>query len=29
MYMDNIFKDLRQLYTDIEIKVSDPSVSFC
>jgi U5 small nuclear ribonucleoprotein component len=29
LYLDCVFHDLRKLYADIEIKVSDPSVSFC
>eukprot|EP00826_Nyctotherus_ovalis_P033065 TRINITY_DN2667_c0_g1_i16.p1 TRINITY_DN2667_c0_g1~~TRINITY_DN2667_c0_g1_i16.p1 ORF type:complete len:300 (-),score=124.31 TRINITY_DN2667_c0_g1_i16:668-1567(-) len=29
LYLDCVFHDLRRLYADIEIKVSDPSVSFC
>ena len=29
LYLDCIMHDLRRLYTDIEIKVSDPGVSFC
>lgn len=28
LYMDSVLHDLRQLYTDIEIKLSDPYVSF-
>ena len=29
LYMDSILYDLRNLYTDIELKVSDPVVTFC
>ncbi|MDR3736747.1 MAG: 116 kDa U5 small nuclear ribonucleoprotein component [Acidobacteriaceae bacterium] len=29
LYLDCIFHDLRKLYADIEVKVSDPSVTFC
>jgi len=29
LYLDCIFHDLRKLYADIEIKVSDPGVTFC
>ena len=29
LYMDNILYDLRNVYTEIEIKVSDPVVNFC
>lgn len=29
LYMDCIMHDLRHLYSDIEIKVADPVVSFC
>ena len=29
LYMDCALHDLRHMYGDIEIKVSDPSVSFC
>jgi U5 small nuclear ribonucleoprotein component len=29
LYMDCILHDLRKLYSEIEIKVSDPVVSFC
>ncbi|KAK9845164.1 hypothetical protein WJX84_001482, partial [Apatococcus fuscideae] len=29
MYLDSIMKDLRELYTDVEVKVADPVVSFC
>lgn len=28
LYMDSIFHDLRKQYADIEIKVSEPFVSF-
>jgi len=27
--MDSVMHDLRKMYSEIEIKVSDPSVSFC
>ena len=29
LYMDSALYDLREKYAEIEIKVSDPSVSFC
>jgi U5 small nuclear ribonucleoprotein component len=29
IYMDSILHDLRKLYSEIEIKVSDPVVTFC
>ncbi|EAR95586.1 elongation factor G domain protein (macronuclear) [Tetrahymena thermophila SB210] len=29
LYIDCVLHDLRRMYSDIEIKVSDPSVSFC
>eukprot|EP01012_Entosiphon_sulcatum_P005136 TRINITY_DN1219_c0_g1_i1.p1 TRINITY_DN1219_c0_g1~~TRINITY_DN1219_c0_g1_i1.p1 ORF type:complete len:981 (+),score=225.34 TRINITY_DN1219_c0_g1_i1:31-2973(+) len=29
LYMDSIMHDLRRMYSDIEVKVSDPVVSFC
>ncbi|EGR33958.1 hypothetical protein IMG5_029560 [Ichthyophthirius multifiliis] len=29
LYMDCVLHDLRRMYSDIEIKVSDPCVSFC
>lgn len=29
LHMDCIMHDLRKMYSDIEIKVSDPSVCFC
>ena len=29
IYLDCVFHDLRKLYADIEIKVSDPCVTFC
>lgn len=29
LYMDCVLHDLRRMYSEIEIKVSDPSVSFC
>ena len=29
LYMDCVLHDLRKMYSDIEIKVSDPCVSFC
>lgn len=29
LYMDCVLHDLRKMYSEIEIKVSDPSVSFC
>nr|WJH19484.1 Elongation factor Tu GTP-binding domain-containing protein 2 (EFTUD2) [Euglena gracilis] len=29
IYMDSIMHDLRKMYADIEVKVSDPVVSFC
>ena len=29
LYMDSILYDLRHLYTEIELKVSDPVVTFC
>ena len=29
LYMDSILYDLRNLYSDIELKVSDPVVTFC
>lgn len=29
LYLDCVMHDLRKMYSEIEIKVSDPSVSFC
>ncbi|GAB4862050.1 hypothetical protein Ancab_037304 [Ancistrocladus abbreviatus] len=29
LYLDSIMKDLRELYSEIEVKVADPVVSFC
>lgn len=29
LYMDQVLKDLRQMYASIHIKVSDPSVTLC
>ena len=29
MYMDCVMHDLRRMYSEIEIKVSDPVVTFC
>ena len=29
LYMDSVMHDLRNLYSDIHVKVSDPVVSFC
>eukprot|EP00884_Botryococcus_braunii_P000125 jgi/Botrbrau1/10112/Bobra.20_2s0019.1 len=29
LYCDSIMKDLRELYSDIEVKVADPVVAFC
>lgn len=29
IYLDCILHDLRKLYSEIEIKVSDPAVTFC
>ncbi|XP_067952205.1 116 kDa U5 small nuclear ribonucleoprotein component-like [Watersipora subatra] len=29
LYLDSVMHDLRKLYSDIEIKVADPVVSFC
>ena len=29
MMLDSVMKDLRELYSDIEVKVADPVVSFC
>ena len=29
LYLDSAMKDLRELYSDVEIKVADPVVSFC
>jgi 116 kDa U5 small nuclear ribonucleoprotein component len=29
IYLDCVLHDLRNMYSEIEIKVSDPSVSFC
>lgn len=29
LYLDCVLHDLRKMYSEIEIKVSDPSVSFC
>jgi len=29
LYMDSVLHDLRQMYSEIEIKISDPSVTFC
>lgn len=29
LYLDCILHDLRKMYSEIEIKISDPSVSFC
>jgi U5 small nuclear ribonucleoprotein component len=27
--MDSILHDIREMYSDIEVKISDPSVCFC
>lgn len=27
--MDSILHDIREMYSDIEVKISDPAVSFC
>jgi len=29
LYMDCVMHDLRRMYTEVEVKVSDPVVSFC
>lgn len=29
IYLDSIMKDLRELYSEVEVKVADPVVSFC
>lgn len=29
IYLDNILHDLRNLYTNIEVKLSEPFISFC
>jgi U5 small nuclear ribonucleoprotein component len=29
LYLDSAMKDLRELYSDVEVKVADPVVSFC
>mmetsp|Transcript_33923 Transcript_33923/g.107781 ORF Transcript_33923/g.107781 Transcript_33923/m.107781 type:complete len:648 (-) Transcript_33923:66-2009(-) len=29
IFLDSIMKDLRELYSEVEVKVSDPVVSFC
>lgn len=29
LYLDSIMKDLRELYSEVEVKVADPVVSFC
>lgn len=29
LYMDSVLHDLRKMYSEIEIKISDPSTSFC
>jgi U5 small nuclear ribonucleoprotein component len=29
LYMDCVLHDLRSMYSEIEIKISDPSVTFC
>lgn len=29
LYLDSIMYDLRKVFTEIEIKVSDPVVTFC
>ena len=29
IYLDSIMKDLRELYSEVEVKVEDPVVSFC
>lgn len=29
LFLDSILKDLRELYTEVEVKVADPVVSFC
>ncbi len=29
LYLDSVMHDLRKLYSEIEIKVSDPVVKFC
>lgn len=29
LYLDSLMKDLRELYSEIEVKVADPVVSFC
>lgn len=29
LYLDSVMKDLRELYSDVEVKVADPVVSFC
>ncbi|KAK9817833.1 hypothetical protein WJX72_002861 [[Myrmecia] bisecta] len=29
LYLDSLMKDLRELYSEVEVKVADPVVSFC
>ncbi|PSC73984.1 116 kDa U5 small nuclear ribonucleo component-like [Micractinium conductrix] len=29
LYLDSVMKDLRELYSEVEVKVADPVVSFC
>ena len=29
LYLETVLHDLRKMYSEIEIKVSDPSVKFC
>ncbi|MEW5309265.1 MAG: hypothetical protein WDW38_001161 [Sanguina aurantia] len=29
MYLDSLMKDLRELYSEVEVKVADPVVAFC
>ena len=29
MFLDSVMKDLRELYSEVEVKVADPVVSFC
>lgn len=29
LYLDSVIHDIRKLYTDIDLKLSDPFISFC
>jgi translation elongation factor EF-G len=29
MHLDSILSDIRNLYSDIEVRISDPCVTFC